>query len=98
MPKVNITPATKKIAEDVEMFVEFETATIEHDDGEVIEFDAVRIAEDCSDFFIQYKVMGNGTLELYSKPDYVHGLPTIITSSVQLRNVVKDAVQHCLNA
>lgn len=98
MPNVKITPATKKMAEEVEMFVEYEIETVELDDGDVIQFDAVRIAEDCSDFFIQYKVMGNGTLELYSKPDYVHNLPEVITTSIQLRNTVKYAIECCLNA
>lgn len=97
MTKVNITPAAKKIAEAAEMFVEADTRTITIGDDERTQ-DTVVIGEEGTDFYIEYGVSRDGSLFYITAPDYVEDLPAHITSSIQLKSVVKYAVECCIEA
>lgn len=92
MTKVNITPATKKIAESAEMYVENDTRTIIIGEEERTQ-DTVVIGEECSDFYIEYGVSRDGSLFHIVSPDYVEDLPAHINTSAQLKAVVKYAVE-----
>lgn len=94
MTKVNITSAAKKIAEANEMFVEFDTRTVTVGEEESTQ-DTVVIGEEDSDFLIEYGVSRDGSLFHIVSPDYVEDLPAHINSSVQLKSVVKYAVECC---
>jgi len=95
MTKVNITPAAKKIAEAAEMYVESDTRIIELADGTERTEDTVVIGDEGSDFYIEYGVSRNGSLFHIVSPGYVEDLPAHITTSVQLKAVVKYAVECC---
>lgn len=95
MTTVNITPAAKKYAEANDMYVEIDTTLIGVGEDD-IEIPTISISEENSDFLVCYGINDDGTLYLALKPEYVTGIPTYIETSVQLRNVVKQIVDICV--
>lgn len=97
MPIINITPATKRIAEQGGLYIERDTFDLSADDSEESTADCISIGEENSDFYVAYLVTGAG-LTLHSWPSYVSGLPAKVNSSIELRNVVTRLVQELIKA
>lgn len=97
MPTINITPATTRIAEAGGLFIERDTVVLSADDGVEQTVDSVVIGEDNSDFLIVYLV-GSEALSLYLYPSYIADMPPTVSSSVELRNLVKKLTQEFIKA
>lgn len=93
MKAINITAATKKLAEAQEMYVEVDEVPMMYNDGVEAWIPAIIISEESSDFMVAYGFNEDGTLYLVSSPDYVKGLPECIETSIELKNVVKYLVK-----
>lgn len=97
MASINITPATKQIAENGGLFIKRSTVRLPDDDGGEQEIDSVVIGEDNSDFFITY-LIGKEGLSLFSYPAYIADMPRIIATSVELRTLVARLVKELIKA
>lgn len=97
MASINITPATKQIAENGGLYIKRETVILPDDDGGEQEIDSVVIGEENSDFFIAYLVSKEG-LSLYSYPAYIADMPGIIATSIELRALVAKLVKELIKA
>lgn len=97
MAIINITPATKRIAEQGGLYIKRDTVNLPTNDGGEQTVDSVVIAEDCSDFYVEYLVSSDGLVP-YTWPPYLDATPPTVTSSVQLRRVVTELAQALLKA
>lgn len=98
MYNVNITAATKKIADAAEMYVDKDFHITETDEFNDTTIDCITIGEENSDFLIQYGFNDDGSLYLLTHHSYVQDLPETIKTSIELKNTVKYAVVCCHEA
>ena len=96
MKNVNITPATKKIADKAELYVEKDVFYEELSDGNEIEIDCICITEENSDLYVAYGISWDGSLYYITSPDFIEDLPAHINTSIELKNVVKYVAKFAL--
>jgi len=90
---INISAKAKKFATSLDFYVEAGKMEVEQA-GATVDIDTIEISEENSDLLVIYELLESGHAGLHLSPEYVEGLPEVITNTRQLTKTVEHIINN----